>query len=1263
LPSRTLRPGDVVAKRFQIRRRSGSGGAAFVYQAHDGETNRAVAVKVLSRARATSALDAEGQVLSTLDHPHVVGYVAHGAMEDGAPFVVMPWLEGQDLQERLTLGRLSVEEAMTLASRVADALAYLHARDIVHGDLKPSNLFLVRGEVSQVVLIDLGHADASRGHESLRDSFVPGTPGFMAPEQVHGRGPLHPTVDVFALGSVLFECLTGEPLFCGSHPLAVLAKSILEPPPLVRQLRADVPEALERLIERMVSKDVRYRPQHGEELCRWLLDPPSVSLAPRSLPPSSLTANEQRVVTVLAVVLPSSHPPRGQTETSSLFDTEPFHPARFGVHVHHVSGRTAVVFGPDGLTASDQACVLARFGASLKGRLSGASVALAAGSAVTGPRPPVGVAIDRVMDIVQQAPLGTGVWLDERTAALIESRFNIRRDDSGFLLEEERASLDPTRPLLGRATPCVGRDQELAMLETAFLECAAGGGPKVMVVTAAAGAGKSRLRHEFLRRLQTTPHAHVLLQCRGDPLHLATPYAQSAQAVRAGLDLHHRKSPGLLRRELCEQVARLLPETEARRVAVFLGELIGESFEDAEDLSLRAARGSVVAMDDQIHRAFEDVVRAWCRDRPLILVFEDAQWCDAASIKLLDVTLQRLASAKLLVLVLARPEVEERFPALWSSHRPTFVRLPPLPRAACLRLLHEVMGDATGPEQAERIVDQSLGNAFYLEELIRAPELPSLDPRPRGLTSVRSELPETIIAAAQARLERLAPEARKVLRAASVFGVVFPLDGVSALVGEDLATSEHIRHMLIEEEAIAEPEPHRSGVRELVFRHAFLRGASYASLTDEDRALGHRLAAMWLSGAGEDHEVVALHWLEAGEPKNAAVSFETAGQAFRSRAQADAAARCVLRSILLADVMVEGVETVATRVRQFADALEVTRRIDTRDVVEGLERHLPWIDGALPSSPAAIVNLALERTLDALRRTSDECVPVVLACAGSALGAIADFEGAKRLLLEAATRAGANGVIAQQVRYASAKVAFWMGEYGAVIAHLSNTLLPSDSKERLEMLLILATAVVSHDGKDALARGLDYVSRAEALVEASGRDPSAEVRCSKARMLCFFFAGQHALAAEAAEAAVSLSKRAGLRYEECINTHNVGELCIRLGELSRARPALAASSAIAKKIGADAMDLHNEALLAYIDGRAARIGEIAERFRSTTDPWREMHMRYWLGHLLASKGSPDASRELTQVVRLARELKVRAMGDECSAILASLPSQGDAAED
>ena len=1049
--------------------------------------------------------------------------------------------------------------------------------------------------------------------------------------------------------------------------MAVLAKILLEEAPRVRELRPDVPEGLDRLIASMVAKEPELRPQDGAELQQWLVDLQAVPSERAPLPPA-LTASEQRVVSVLVAVLspprPSNSPSPMNEVTRAEINPLAAFSSRFGVELHALAEGVAIALAPEELSAADGAALLARFGTFVTESFPGASVALATGSAVTGARVrlPVGDAIDRGVTMVRAANTSTGprdVQIDEISAALLAARFDVRREEKRLYLQRERLSLDPTRPLLGRPTSCVGRERELTILDATFAECAEGGGPKVVLITAPSGVGKSRLRHEFVRRLASPSVDRVtVLQCQGDPLHVTTPYAQVAQLVRQMASLHEREDFRQVRERMRHHVAEHLPAKDVMRVTDFLGELLGASFDDDEHLALRAARHNETAMADQIRLAFEEIVRAWTKRRPLVLVMEDLHWSDAMSVKVLDGALRKLTGSKLVVLALARPEVHDRFPLLWSNRHITEIRLPPLSAQASSKLVHEVMGDAASDDDVVRIVDRSEGNAFYLEELIRAAV-----ERARRRSSLpppmqREGLPGTIIAVAQARLERLEPDVRKVLRAASIFGEKFWVEGVCALVGGDPAAVAPILDVLVDHEAVIPSERSRlGGATELSFRHAMLCGAAYATLTDEDRVLGHRLAAEWLGRTEEDREVVALHWLDGNDRARAAEAFADAAESRLSRAQADAAARCAVRSLLVTE---EGDQSNPTavlgRLRVLADGLEIARRIDSRDVVSGLEGHLRLPADAYGSpSTRTIAHLAIERTLESFRSAPASVIATAFSRAACALGALSDFAAAKSLIARAVVMVPDDDASGRALRYASAKVSFWEGEWGEVVENLSTTLLPADTRERVTMLLLLATAVVSVDGREALARGLEYVSRAQALVSASAEDPVALVNCAKARILCFYFSAQPNRTIEAADEALALSRRAGLRYEEGMHLHNQGETYLRIGMPEKARAVLLESNVIAHDLGTEPLRQHNDLILAFLDGEASHLEELADAARSANNLWRELNARYWLARTFANQAHPHARREFGRALALARELKVRILADECALAIAGLP--------
>ena len=304
-----LSPGSLVAERFEVERLAGSGGMGAVYRAIDRRTQQPVAVKVLFDGADKARFHREALLLAELQHPGIVGYVSHGHMDSGSPYLAMQWLAGQDLADRLRSGGLSLQETLVLTRRVAEALSVAHQRGVVHRDIKPSNLFLVDGDPAKVVLLDFGIARRGFGGRSAamtRTGAIVGTPEYMAPEQARGLSQLSLAADVFSLGCVFHECLTGGPPFVAAHVAAVLAKILFEDAPPLRSVRPELPMALEDLLRRMLHKDPTLRIADGRAVLTELLALPELPTLQgpafeRVAVSPSIRADEQQLVSVLLV--------------------------------------------------------------------------------------------------------------------------------------------------------------------------------------------------------------------------------------------------------------------------------------------------------------------------------------------------------------------------------------------------------------------------------------------------------------------------------------------------------------------------------------------------------------------------------------------------------------------------------------------------------------------------------------------------------------------------------------------------------------------------------------------------------------------------------------------------------------------------------------------------------------------------------------------------------------------------------------------------
>jgi len=248
-----------LADRYRIERELGAGGMATVYLAHDLKHDRKVALKVL-RPELSAVIGgerflAEIKTTANLQHPHILALFDSGEV-DGTVFYVMPYVEGESLRDRLNREKqLPVDDALRIASEVADALEYAHGHGVIHRDIKPENVLLHGGHA---LVADFGIALAvsrSDGGTRMTETGMSlGTPHYMSPEQAMGEREITPAADVYALGAMLYEMLVGDPPFTGSTAQAIVAKVLTAAPASVTQQRHTVPPHVEAAVLKALEK-------------------------------------------------------------------------------------------------------------------------------------------------------------------------------------------------------------------------------------------------------------------------------------------------------------------------------------------------------------------------------------------------------------------------------------------------------------------------------------------------------------------------------------------------------------------------------------------------------------------------------------------------------------------------------------------------------------------------------------------------------------------------------------------------------------------------------------------------------------------------------------------------------------------------------------------------------------------------------------------------------------------------------------------------
>jgi serine/threonine-protein kinase len=293
LPDLKVELQAALADRYRLERELGKGGMATVFLAHDVAHDRTVALKVLHPALAETVgadrFRREIRVAGSLDHPNVLRVLDSGEL-DVFLWFTMPWVQGETLYDLLERKEpVPLARALAITRAVGAALAYAHAKGVVHRDIKPDNILL---EGDQVLVADFGVARAvSEMHEKLTATgMVVGTPVYMSPEQASGEKEIDGRTDQYALASILYEMVSGEAPFKGPTPTATLLRRFAGPPRPLRPV-IDVPEVVEQAIFRALEKDPAARYATVDDFLHAL---EGKAVPPAAAPPAAPTPPPER---------------------------------------------------------------------------------------------------------------------------------------------------------------------------------------------------------------------------------------------------------------------------------------------------------------------------------------------------------------------------------------------------------------------------------------------------------------------------------------------------------------------------------------------------------------------------------------------------------------------------------------------------------------------------------------------------------------------------------------------------------------------------------------------------------------------------------------------------------------------------------------------------------------------------------------------------------------------------------------------------------
>jgi serine/threonine protein kinase len=307
LPENKIGVGTLLAAKYRVSRELGRGGMAAVYEAEHVDIGKRVAVKVLAAELANSSIVIErfireARAAASVKSPYIVEVYDSGRLEDGRPFIAMELLEGESLYDRMARVRLiDSQTTVRIISQVAKGLTKAHAIGIVHRDLKPENIHLCKGEDGEEIakILDFGLAKFyspvktdEKTARLTREGAVFGTPAYMSPEQVKGQGSVDHRADLWALGCVAYECLTGRPVWNTEQGVAMTFAAIAASQlPLPSRFRPDLPHTFDGWFKKALERDPNNRFQTAKELADELaraLDTPPISLVNASASPSQI---------------------------------------------------------------------------------------------------------------------------------------------------------------------------------------------------------------------------------------------------------------------------------------------------------------------------------------------------------------------------------------------------------------------------------------------------------------------------------------------------------------------------------------------------------------------------------------------------------------------------------------------------------------------------------------------------------------------------------------------------------------------------------------------------------------------------------------------------------------------------------------------------------------------------------------------------------------------------------------------------------------
>jgi serine/threonine protein kinase/tetratricopeptide (TPR) repeat protein len=1255
-----LEPGSMIAQ-YRLVKHLGGGGMGVVYQAVDTRLDRTVALKFLgtqlgSDPSARERFLVEARSAAALDHPHICTVLEIGETPAGRPFIAMPYYDGETLKDRVRRGPLAISEALEIAGQLARGLEAAHRLGIVHRDMKPANVMITPDGIAKIV--DFGIAKMTDVAITQTGSTI-GTLAYMSPEQASGEQVDHRT-DLWSLGVILYEMLTGTRPFSGSSEQAV-RKAILEasPAPLPPGTSEAVPR-LQGILERAMSRDLDRRYASAAELASDLEAAATLgetgehAITTQALVPGG----ERRICTVLVAhiggydaLLDELGPAEHDQLTERLRAAANEVVTARGGTLRRVDGpRFQAVFGvpvtheDDCVRAVASACAiqerLSRIGDELVDRVGhGFAVAsgIDTGQVATRSGGEAGSAYQlsgrplRVADeLARRAEPGT-VLLTGESRRLVSGVYDTAETARFELVGEERPVTayvmlgEKDEEITGgqwggerRVSEFTGRQEEIASVRAAASRTLQGEG-QFVEISGEPGMGKSRMLHELVHG----PGAwrFRILFGRSSSVSRSQSYLPFIDVFRNFLEEESCEltADGVIRRvlEIDEGLADALP---------YVLQLLSLSDERYPFPKLHGDQLRLAVLE-----AIAGVLTALSAERPLALLLEDWHWADEASHAALLRLLELVPAFQLIVIVTYRPGYRVEFRDIPNT---TSVLLGPVDAAESVALFRCAIGArSVSPELAELVVKRIGGNPFFIEEIAASLKEEGtvcvVDGRARLTRPDSVRLPDSVHAVIRTRLDRIDPEARAVLLKASVIGDQFPREVLARLTDADTSLDRALATLkkagLIQQTKVLPDAEFR-------FKHALTLEVTYESLLSVHRRELHRKVGELLEARGPTPEGpldrLAYHFGQAGEWRKAVTYGFEAAQ----------------RAMLLSENGEAG--TILDRVEKWAEHLESSTEVDRLRIDILLERErVHDLIGQRRGQRAAIERL---RTLLGACGTEADWLELHLREA-DLLTSTGRYAEGEPILLDALDRSKAHGdpVLRRKTLRSRGMQLWYQGRGEEALEVLEEAVAIDRSLEDIEGEIVdLQNIVRVHRTLGHHHEALGLALELSALAEESGADPLSSGYAANLLGLCYASVGELDRAVELFEEIRIQLREQDYLVQGAFSLNSLAHLYLQKGRIDDAVATYEESVALARRSRDDAglaQALHAFATVALglgdVEPAIEYLSEAAPIFGQLEDEAMRLKVTAQLAELYEEVERPqDAMAAWGSVRQWAREL-------------------------